>query len=94
MYRKSSKQISLYEFGQKAGVQLNPKNRWIKMAGLIDWDALEDEYSSLYCPDNGAPAKPIQLAIGALLIKQIEGLPDEKLVEHLTENPYMQYFAE
>ena len=93
MYRKSSKQISLYDFGQKAGLQLNPNNRWVKMSELIDWEALENEYMNLYCLDNGAPAKPIQLAIGALLIKQIEGLPDEKLVEHLTENPYMQYFC-
>jgi hypothetical protein len=93
MYRKSSKQISLFEFGQKAGLHLNPDNRWVKMAHLIDWDDLEEEYKSLYCPDNGAPAKPIRLAIGALLIKQIEGLPDEKLVQHLQENPYMQYFC-
>jgi len=65
----------------------------VKMAQIIDWDDLENEYQSLYCPDNGAPAKPIRLAIGALLIKQIEGLPDEKLVQHIQENPYMQFFC-
>ena len=93
MYTKRDNQISLFEFGQKAGMKLNPNNRWVKMSEQIDWDELEDEYSSLYCPDNGAPAKPIRLAIGALLIKQIEGLPDEKLVQHIQENPYMQYFC-
>ena len=63
------------------------------MAHIIDWDDLENEYQSLYCLDNGAPAKPIRLDIGALLIKQIEGLPDEKLIQHIQENPYMQYFC-
>jgi hypothetical protein len=33
------------------------------------------------------------MALGALLIKQIEGLPDEKLVLHIQENAYMQYFC-
>jgi hypothetical protein len=93
MYRKDNKQISIFEFGQKAGLKLDPNNRWVKMSGLIDWDALEDEYASLFCDDNGAPAKPIRLALGALLIKQIESLPDEKLVLHIQENPYMQYFC-
>ena len=93
MYRKSSKQISIFDFGQKAGVKLDPSNRWVKMANVIDWDELEEEYHSLYCPDNGAPAKPIRLAIGALLIKQIEGLSDENLVQHIQENHYMQYFC-
>jgi len=93
MYRKSSKQISIFDFGQNAGIKLDPNNRWVKMAHIIDWDDLENEYQSLYCPDNGAPAKAIRLAIGALLIKQIEGLPDEKLVQHIQENPYMQYFC-
>jgi len=93
MYFKDNKQISIFDFGEKAGLKLDPNNRWIKMSKLIDWDALEDEYACLFCEDNGAPAKPIRLALGALLIKQIEGLPDEKLVLHIQENPYMQYFC-
>lgn len=93
MYFKANKQISLFEFGQTAGMELDPENRWVKMAHKIDWDKLEDKYCDLYCEDNGARAKSIQLAIGALLIKQIEGLSDEKLVLHIQENPYMQYFC-
>jgi len=93
MYFKADKQISLFDFGQAAGLTLNPKNRWVEMAHMIDWDAIEEKYCHLYCEDNGAPAKPIRLAIGALLIKQIEGLPDEKLVLHIQENPYLQYFC-
>jgi hypothetical protein len=63
------------------------------MAGKVDWDKVEDKYCGQYCPDNGARAKPVRLAICALLIKQIEGFADEKLVLHIQENPYMQYFC-
>ncbi len=93
MYFKDDKQISLYDFGQTAGMELDPENRWVKMAHKVDWDRIEDKYIGLYCADNGAPAKPIRLAICALLISSIEGLPDERLVLHIQENPYMQYFC-
>lgn len=93
MYFKDDKQISLFEFGQSAGMELDPENRWIKMAQKVDWDKIEEKYCGLYCPDNGARAKPIRLAICAMLISRIEGLPDERLVLHIQENPYMQYFC-
>lgn len=93
MYFKDDKQISLFQFGQTAGMELDPENRWVKMAYKINWDKIEDKYCHLYCLDNGAPAKPIRLAVCALIIKQIEGFADEKLVLHIQENPYMQYFC-
>jgi hypothetical protein len=93
MYFKDDKQISLFQFGQSAGTELDPKNRWVKMAHKVNWDKIEDKYCHLYCADNGAPAKPIRLAICSQLIKQMEGFADEKLVLHIQENPYMQYFC-
>jgi len=93
MYFKTDKQVSLFEFGQSAGMELDPENRWVKMAHKIDWDKIEEKYCGQYCPNNGAPAKPVRLAICAQLIKQIESFADEKLVLHIQENPYMQYFC-
>jgi len=93
MYFKDDKQISLFQFGQSGGMELDPRNRWVKMAHNVNWDKIEDKYCHLYCSDNGAPAKPIRLAICALIIKQIEGFADETLVLHIQENPYMQYFC-
>jgi hypothetical protein len=93
MYIKYSKQISLFEFGQAAGLSLDPENRWVKMAGKVDWDKIEDKYCGQFCQDNGAPAKPVRLAICSLLIQSMEGLPDERLVLHIQENPHMQYFC-
>ena len=93
MYLKDDKQISLFEFGQSAGMELDSENRWVKMANKVDWDKIEDKYCTQFCQNNGAPAKSVRLAICALIIKQIEGFADEKLVLHIQENPYMQYFC-
>ena len=93
MYFKASKQISFFEFGEAAGIKLNPENRWIKMSQGINWDEIENKYSKVYCLNDGAPAKPVRMSIGALLIKHIENLPDEKVAQQIEENPYMQYFC-
>lgn len=93
MYMKEDKQITIFQFGQTAGLELDPENRWVKMADKVDWDKIEDRYCHLYCAENGARAKPIRLAVCAMLIKQIEDFADEKVVLHIQENPYMQYFC-
>jgi hypothetical protein len=93
MYFYSDKQISLFDFGEISGIELNPDNRWIKISQLIDWDTLEAKYSKVYCDDNGRPGTSVRLALAAMLIKQIEGLTDEEIVLHISENPYMQYLC-
>jgi IS5 family transposase len=40
----------------------------------------------------GAPAKPVRMALGALIIKEKCGYSDEELVEQIRENHYLQYF--
>jgi IS5 family transposase len=93
MYFKDDKQISLFEFGQNAGLKLDPENRWVKKSELINWDKIEDKYAYLYCDNNGARAKLIRTALAALIIKQEEGFSDEATTQHIQENPYMQYFC-
>ena len=65
-------------------------NRWIKLAELIPWDELEDDYASHFCKGFGAPAKPFRMALGALTIKARMAITDEELVEQLKENPYLR----
>ncbi|CAK7025144.1 MAG: hypothetical protein PETM_01029 [Petrimonas sp.] len=50
-------------------------------ANKIDWEMFEREFSPLYCPDNGRPAKPIRLMVGLLILKHIRDLSDESVVE-------------
>jgi transposase, IS5 family len=40
----------------------------------------------------GTPAKSVRIALGALIIKERLGTSDEKTVQQIRENPYLQYF--
>ena len=93
MYRREHRdQLSFKDFLLPFGGQLSSDNRWIKLAELIPWDELEDDYASQFCKGFGAPAKPFRMALGALIIKARLGLTDEELVEQIKENPYLQFF--
>ena len=74
------------------GGELSGDDRWIKLAELIPWDELEDDYAGQFCKGFGAPAKPFRMALGALIIKARLGLTDEERVEQTKENPYIQFF--
>jgi hypothetical protein len=93
MYRREHRhQLSFEDFFLPFGGKLSGDNRWIKLAELIPWDELEDEYAAQFCKGFGAPAKPFRMALGALIIKARLGLTDEELVEQIKENPYLQFF--
>jgi hypothetical protein len=40
------------------------------LAGVIPWEPLENQYPPLFKAKPGAPAKPFQMALGALYIQQ------------------------
>jgi hypothetical protein len=93
MYRREHRhQLSFEDFFLPFGGKLTGDNRWIKLAELIPWDDLEDDYAAQFCKGFGAPAKPFRMALGALIIKARLGLTDEELVEQIKENPYLQFF--
>lgn len=71
---------------------INPDHALVKLAGEIDWDILEQEFEGLYS-QVGRPAKPIRMMTGLLILKQVENLSDERVVEAYTQNPYYQYFC-
>ena len=93
MYRREHRhQLSFEDFFLPFGGKLSGDNRWIKLAELIPWNELEDDYAAQFCEGFGAPAKPFRMALGALIIKARLGLTDEELVEQIKENPYLQFF--
>jgi IS5 family transposase len=59
----------------------------------ISWTTFEDEFSRLYCADNGRPAKPIRLMVGLLILKHLRNFSGESIVEQWSENVYYQYFC-
>lgn len=72
--------------------QLNPKNPLLILGKKIPWDFLERELTLHYAID-GRPAKPIRLMSGLLILKQMENLSDEHLIEQWVQNPYFQAFC-
>ena len=52
MYRREPRhQLSFEDFFLPFGGKLSGDNRWIKLAELIPWDDLEDDYASLFGDD-------------------------------------------
>lgn len=93
MYRYSDGQISLTDFEQPMGMKLREDNRWVKKAQIIPWAKIEDRYAALFPSKTGNVAKPLRLALGALIIQKEYSYSDEEIVLQIQENPYLQYFC-
>jgi IS5 family transposase len=72
--------------------QLDPKHPLLQLGARIPWERFEAEFAGCYS-DQGRPAKPIRLMVGLMLLKQLENLSDERVVEAWTQNPYYQAFC-
>ena len=81
-------------WGAECGFEgrLSEDNCWVKMAKLIPWSEFEEDYAENFPTEMGAPAKSFRMALGALIIKEKLGISDIETVEHIRENPYLQYF--
>lgn len=73
--------------------ELDPKNRWVKLAEVVPWDTLAQAYYSGMSRDQGTPAKSARLMVGAMILKHRQRWTDEETVLQIQENPYLQYFC-
>ena len=87
-----NQQMSFTDFNQPAGMQMDPENRWVKKAASIPWYDIELKYAALFPSETGMPAKPLQTALGSLMIQKKYDYSDREIVEQIKENPYYQYF--
>lgn len=85
--------MEFVEFKSPFGDRLRADNRWVKIADVIPWEIIEEQYTkSLSSATRGQKAYSSRVAFGALYIKEQIGLTDENTVLHIQENPYLQYF--
>jgi len=85
-------QLNIFDFKTEFVSTLNPNNRWVRMAKLLDWDALASIYSLHFSSTIGAKGIDARVVIGSLIIKHIEAKDDRGTIDMIAENPYMQYF--
>lgn len=62
------------------------------MVDMILWDVFEKKYKHLFKSKTGNVAKPLRMALGALIIQTRFQFSDRELVQQITENTYLQYF--
>ena len=72
--------------------QCDPRQPLKRLAEKIPWQTFEEAFADLYS-EEGRPAKPIRLMVGLLLLKQLENLSDEVVVERWVRDPYYQFFC-
>ena len=93
MLQTDPRQTEFIDFCLPFGGKLKANNRWIKLAGIVPWEEVEQCYAeSLAGTGMGAPAMSGRIAFGSLIIKERLGITDEETVEQIVENPYLQYF--
>ena len=89
MYKDNS-QLRIEDFIFPYG-DLDAENDWVKLAAVVPWDIAEERYAAQFV-NNGHPAHPCRIALGALLIQRRLKCSDDWLVKHIEENPYLQFF--
>ena len=72
--------------------QLNPKHPLLQLAKRIPWSYFDTEFAPLYS-HTGRPAKPLRLMVGLCILKHMENLSDERVVQLWVQNPYYQAFC-
>lgn len=72
--------------------QLNPKHALLQLAAVLPWNYFEETFKPLYST-TGRRSKPVRLMVGLCILKHLENLSDEVLVERWVQNPYYQAFC-
>jgi hypothetical protein len=74
--------------------EVDKNHEVIKIADAIDWTSLSDRLAKFYCPNNGRPTKPSRAKVGLLILKHLNGLSDENVVDMLKRDLYAQYLCD
>ena len=72
---------------------IDMRHELVKLARIVDWSGLEEDFSAHYCEETGRPGGSIRLMAGLLFLKDAKGLSDEEVCAVWRENPYFQYFC-
>ncbi len=88
-----SNQLTLSGFSHPFDQELSPKNRWVKLAEIIPWDALSSVYLKQLSSTSGRESIDVRMVIGAIIVKHKLHVSDRETVAMISENIYLQYFC-
>ncbi len=92
MKGKSPDQSALNLFEPVLRQIVQPDHPITILADSFPWGEIESEYSTLYS-DKGAPAKPVRMMAGLLILKQVFRGSDGGIVTEWARDPYFQYLC-
>jgi IS5 family transposase len=72
---------------------IDMRHELVKLAGLIDWEFFDREWSGFFPSTTGRPATSPRLVAGLLYLQHAFRLSDEAVVARWVENPYYQHFT-
>ena len=72
--------------------KLGPQNHLLGLAKVTPWQVFKDHFQPLYAASSRS-GKPFRLMVGLLILRQLENLSSERIVETWGQNPYFQAFC-
>ncbi|NBT42349.1 MAG: IS5 family transposase [Alphaproteobacteria bacterium] len=87
------KQLPIFKDLTPYSGQIDRDNRWIKLAELVPWDAMDKLYRRHFDEGKQSVIKSSRLILGLMLGQMLLKLGDRPIVEYFHENPYFQYFC-
>ena len=93
MKNKEKKESQLPFMTSELSLMLDKSQSLYRLSESIRWEHFEEYFSDKYSLNNGRPAKRIRLMVGLLILKQLDNLSDERVVEKWVMNPYYQFFC-
>ncbi len=89
----SPRQLRLEGFTTPFSENLDPTNRWVRLAHEIPWDGIVNVYlNQLNNHQTGASNINPRVVLGALMVKHMMNISDENTIQIIRENLYIQYF--
>ena len=89
---ESTNQLSIEEFKTPLQRDLDPENRWVRLAKEIPWEKLVSIYCKKMHQKMGARSIAPRIVIGAMIVKHKLNLSDIETIEEIRENMYIQHF--
>jgi transposase len=71
----------------------NPTHELVLLRRLIPWQPIIDRLTPFYHPNKGRNGQSLRTTVAVSIVARLRQLSDEKVIEQVQENRYMQYFC-